>query len=68
MAIKGFTVGVFPKARGKGFTAYTLWYNKEWNGCCEHVVTASNGTEAKKTAIEAHRANCLTKQKEGFQA
>jgi hypothetical protein len=26
-----------------------------WEGCCEHVVTAVNGTAAKRLAIDQHK-------------
>jgi hypothetical protein len=58
-------VGVFPIHRGgfgkqrvSTYTAYTTWYNPEWEGCCEHTVEAVNGTAAKKLAITEHKENC----------
>jgi len=58
-----FKVGVFPRAgRRPGallYSAYTTWYNSEWPGCCEHEVSAVNGTNAKKAAIAEHKSECL---------
>lgn len=58
---KLITVGVFPfgEDRPHRFNAYTLWYNPEWQGCCEHNVEAINGSEAKKLAIAEHKETCL---------
>ena len=55
-----FKVGVFPltSKRVPRFTAYTMWYNPTWKDCCEHVVRAENGTEAKKLAIAEHKNDC----------
>lgn len=60
-----FTVGVFPIGwkRERRFTAYTVLYSPQWRGCCEHIVTARNGREAKRLAIEEHRLFCITKSK-----
>lgn len=54
-------VGVFPFSETKPhrFNAYTLTYNPQWEGCCEHTVEAKNGTEAKKLAIKEHKERCL---------
>lgn len=51
-------VGVFPRQGEKKirYMAYTRDYNPQWPGCCEHLVDAANGTEAKAKAIEAHKA------------
>lgn len=59
--MKEFKVGVFTRQgkRKKLFSAYTLWYDPEWKGCCEHIVEAKNGTEAKKLAIKEHKEKCL---------
>lgn len=53
-----FKVGVFPHqgSRKMKYAAYTRDYNPQWTGCCEHLVTASSGPEAKKIAIESHKA------------
>jgi hypothetical protein len=60
-------VGVFTDADGRHPRAYTLWYNPEWDGCCEHIVRASSGAEAKKLAIRDHRASCVRKgESDGF--
>lgn len=55
-----FKVGVFPRdsKRVRRYTAYTVWYNPQWDGCCEHIVFAGNGTEAKAAAIEEHKSKC----------
>jgi hypothetical protein len=65
-AAREFMVGVFsfpaPRARdGVKLTAYTTWYNPTWDGCCEHVVQAATGEEAKRAAMEEHRQRCLPK-------
>lgn len=61
MSERNYRVGVFPFQGKKKmrFNAYTLWYNADWEGCCEHEVLAATGTEAKKKAIEEHKNNCL---------
>jgi hypothetical protein len=57
---KVIKVGVFPfDERNTRFDAYTLWYNPQWKGCCEHEVVATNGTEAKKLAIKEHKEQCV---------
>lgn len=58
---KEIKVGVFPfrETSTTRFNAYTTWYNPEWKGCCEHTVSAVNGTEAKKLAIQEHKERCL---------
>jgi hypothetical protein len=57
---KLITVGVFSNDEGgRGFRAYTRWYNPQWPGCCEHKVEAINGGEAKKLATQEHRDRCL---------
>jgi hypothetical protein len=55
-----FKVGVFPRngKRTRRYTAYTVWYNPQWNGCCEHLVIAANGSEAKAAAILEHKDKC----------
>ncbi len=53
-------VGVFcDRADGKGCRAYTMWYDSSWKNCCEHVMRAKNGTEAKKLAIAEHKDMCI---------
>lgn len=54
------TVGIFAHQgkRSVQYQAYTTWYNPEWEGCCEHVVEATSGNEAKKLAIAEHIARC----------
>jgi hypothetical protein len=37
------------------FSAYTLWYNPEWDGCVMIDVMASSGAEAKRKAIAERR-------------
>jgi hypothetical protein len=32
-------------------SAYTIWANPEWSGCKVYVLSAENGTAAKKAAI-----------------
>lgn len=57
---KKFKVGVFER-QGKTktlYTAYTMWYSTDWEGCCEHIVSAATGKESKKKAIEEHKAKC----------
>ena len=57
--LKPIKVGVFPPDEGsRTYMAYTLWYNPQWPGCCEHEVEAVNGTEAKKIAIKEHKERC----------
>lgn len=66
-----FKVGVFEhrregfKANGEPYRvrleAYTVWYSPSWDGCCQHEVTARNGTEAKANAMTAHRDQCMSK-------
>jgi hypothetical protein len=58
--IRTIKVGVFddedhPKRKPM---AYTRDYNPTWQRCCEHVVHAVDGAEAKKKAIEEHLINC----------
>lgn len=56
-------VGVFPVGKsGKRFAAYTLWYNPEWEGCCEHVVEVPQRRMAKTEAIEEHKRYCVGKK------
>lgn len=52
--LRQFRVGVFADG-GARFRAYTVWFDETWKGCCVHVVSAVNGTQAKKLAIEEHR-------------
>lgn len=58
--MKRFKVGVFddPIHLNRKPNAYTLWYNPEWFGCCQHYVEAVNGTQAKKLAIQEHIDIC----------
>lgn len=62
VSVRPFRVGVFPreptKAGKKRWNAYTMWYHKNWAGCCEHVVNAENGNEAKRRAIAEHGERC----------
>jgi hypothetical protein len=55
------SVGVFTdeSERGPRCRAYTTWFNPIWENCCEHLVEAKNGTEAKKIAIKEHKEKCL---------
>jgi hypothetical protein len=58
--LRSYKVGVFPH-QGKRivrYLAYTTWYNPQWDGCCEHAVSATSGDEAKKLAIQEHRERC----------
>lgn len=57
-----FRVGVFEHQRPRGIRleAYTLWYNPAWPGCCEHVVFATSGADAKKLAKQEHRERCMS--------
>lgn len=59
--MKEFKVGIFeyPGKTKLLFRAYTQWYNNQWSGCCEHIVNAENGAEAKKSAIKDHKEKCL---------
>lgn len=54
-----YTVAVFQHDRGEGrapiISAYTMWFNPTWAGCCLHRVGAESGTAAKKIAISNHR-------------
>lgn len=60
---KWIKVGVFPfDERNTRFNAYTLWYNPNWKGCCEHDVLALNGSQAKKAAIAEHKEMCVANQ------
>lgn len=60
--MKSIHVGVFDDAvEGRKPRAYTRWYGPEWEGCCEHVVEAENGTAAKKVAIQQHIDVCRKK-------
>jgi hypothetical protein len=51
---KKFRVGVFTeqRARGPSYRAYTTWFNPAWEGCRVFEVDATNGTEAKRMAID----------------
>ena len=40
-------------------TAYTLWYNPSWEGCCLHTVDSDNGKEAKRQAMDEHFCRCM---------
>lgn len=59
--MREFRVGVFehPAPQSSQLMAYTRWYNPGWDGCCEHRVMATNGTEAKKIATKEHRESCM---------
>lgn len=59
--MREFVVGVFehPGKRTIGLMAYTRYYSATWPGCCEHRVTAINGTAAKRLAQDEHRAKCM---------
>ena len=63
--LRPFKVGVFPRAGKRPgillYNAYTTWYNPEWSGCCEHMVNAISGTEAKRAAIAEHKARCISR-------
>ena len=56
------TVAVFSHVgkRKVLYTAYTRWFSQDWHGCCIHKVDAVNGTQAKKLAIQEHKAKCGT--------
>lgn len=64
--MKDFTVGVFPMdckpGRKQRYTAYTVGYRPNWPGCCVHIVSANNGTDAKKVAIFDHKEKCAQKK------
>ena len=52
-------VGVFTRIGRSGkrlHAAYTVWYNPQWLGCCEHYV--QRGKNAKRHAIEQHKDAC----------
>ena len=52
-------VGVFSRQGSSGkilYTAYTVWYNPQWPGCCEHTVR--RGKDAKRIAIKEHKQQC----------
>jgi hypothetical protein len=52
-------VGIFSWRGSSGkmlYNAYTVWYNPQWKGCCEHIV--ERGPDAKKRAIEQHKQEC----------
>lgn len=40
------------------FTAYTVWYNPSWEGCCMHNINEISGKIAKAAAIEEHIRVC----------
>lgn len=53
-----YKVGVFPFRRKSGktsYNAYTMYYNKSWDGCYEYEVIALSGKEAKQKAICLHK-------------
>lgn len=60
-------VGVFPY-RGKKkirYTAYTVWYDPNWRGCCEHqMLDGISGKAAKKLAIQDHVEKCAATKDE----
>ena len=53
-------VGVFPAGK-RGFTAYTVWFSEEWEGCCVHHVEPPQ-ISAKKRAIIQHKEVCLRRR------
>jgi len=59
--LKTIKVGVFEHQRKRSvqLAAYTLYYSPTWEGCCEHVVSAANGTAAKTQALREHRETCM---------
>lgn len=59
---KQFTVGVFPQRlkRGIRFNAYLRDYSPQWQGCCQHSVSAEFGWEAKEKAISEHKTKCVS--------
>lgn len=62
MKLREFIVGVFAEnqpGRKPKYSAYTTWYNPEWDGCCLHRVIAATGKEAKKIAIIKHKEDCM---------
>lgn len=62
MSERVFKVGVFTHTEGRRkplITAYTLWYNPAWHGCCVHEVLAPSGANAKRIAIKQHRERCM---------
>lgn len=65
--MKEFKVGVFTEqgTRKMKYSAYSLWYNPNWAGCCEHTVYAKNGTDAKKLAIAQHKDLCGREMSKG---
>jgi len=62
--MKKITVAIFqhPGRRSVRLAAYTLWYSKDWAGCCEHQVAAANGTDAKRVAKIEHRKQCMAER------
>ena len=57
-----FAVGVFSALSSNGkrriWRAYTLWYNPEWEGCCEHKIKTISGKQAKEIAIFQCKHQC----------
>lgn len=55
-------VGVF-EHQGKRvmkYSAYTVWFSGDWDGCCVHYVKVSKRRDAKPAAIAEHKANCAS--------
>lgn len=59
--MKAIKVGVFehPGKRKVCLMAYTLWYDRAWDGCCEHTVQAESGATAKLIAKREHQERCM---------
>lgn len=66
MTARLFKVGVFEHPRKKSIqlAAYTRYYNPSWEGCCEHEIVASSGSDAKRIAMQDHRRVCMAAPKE----
>ncbi len=61
-----YKVGVFEHERRSGrvfLMAYVRYYNREWEGCCEHHVIAESGSMAKENAKAQHRRECMAGRK-----
>lgn len=54
-------VAVFEDVRKRSIrlNAYTMYYNREWSGCCMHCVEIEKRTDAKKAAIKEHKEFCM---------
>lgn len=46
-----YRVAVFYDTSPRRWSAYTLWYNPAWEGCCIHAVFGQTGNAAKALAI-----------------